>query len=220
MVESRLSGLQTRILILLARLSPPWTLVGGAALAGFHFGHRTTRDLDLFFRSSDGLGDLGSQVTAVLGAAGLVVTSIRSTRDFVRLSVSSPEEMVIVDLVSELAAPPCPPIEATLGGATMQIASRTELLAAKLCTLLSRAEIRDLVDVRALLEGGEDLSRGLQLAPLVDSGFSPVTLAWVLRDLDVAKLAVVSGIDSGDAKELAAFKERLVAMLVEAARPR
>jgi hypothetical protein len=31
MVESRLSGLQTRILVLLARLSPPWTLVGGAA---------------------------------------------------------------------------------------------------------------------------------------------------------------------------------------------
>lgn len=220
MIESRLSGLQTRILVLLARLNPPWTLVGGAALAGFHFGHRTTRDLDLFFRSSDGLGDLGSHVTEVLGAAGLAVTSIRSTRDFIRLSISSPEEMVVLDLVSEPTPPPCPPVEMTLDGATVQIASRQELLAAKLCTLLSRAEIRDLVDVRALLDGGEDLSLGLQLAPLVDSGFSPVTLVWVLRDLDVVKLAVASGIGSAEAQDLADFKERLVAMLVEAARPR
>ncbi|MCK9459813.1 MAG: nucleotidyl transferase AbiEii/AbiGii toxin family protein [Proteobacteria bacterium] len=219
MAESRLSGLQTRILVLLARLSPPWTLVGGAALAGFHFGHRTTRDLDLFFRRSDGLGDLGSQVTALIEAEGLKATSIRSTRDFVRLSVSSAEETVIVDLVSELAEPPCPPIEVLLGDATVQIASRGELLAAKLCTLMSRAEIRDLIDVRALLESGEDLARGMETAPLVDSGFSSMTLAWVLRDLDVAKLAMASGIDGGEAQKLAGFKELFVARLVEAARP-
>ncbi len=46
----RLSALQERVLILLAEIAPPWTLTGGAALAGFHTMHRETRDLDLFFR--------------------------------------------------------------------------------------------------------------------------------------------------------------------------
>lgn len=42
----KLSTLQERVLRLLADVEPPWTLTGGAALAGFHTHHRTTRDLD------------------------------------------------------------------------------------------------------------------------------------------------------------------------------
>jgi hypothetical protein len=219
MAISRLSALQTRILVLLARLRPPWTLVGGAALAGFHFGHRTTRDLDLFFRPRSGLGDLGPQVIALLENEGLSVATLRTTRDFVRLSVSSGEEMIIVDLVSEAAEPPCPPVEVSLGGANVQIASRAELLASKLCTLMSRAEIRDLVDVCALLESGEDLMQGLALAPSIDTGFSPVTLVWVLRDLDVLKLAVASGIARDEAQRLAEFQASFIDRLILATRP-
>jgi len=219
MTGGRLSDLQTRILVLLAELNAPWTLVGGAALAGFHFGHRTTRDLDLFFRPRDGIGDLSAQTRSVLEREGLNVADVRKTRDFVRLSVSSGEEMVIVDLVSECAEPPCPPVEASIGGVTVMIASRLELLAAKLCTLMSRAEIRDLADVRALVENGEDFAHGLEVAPLIDTGFSPVTLAWVLRDLDVFKIAVASGIEQDEAHCLADFKAVLIEMLVKAARP-
>jgi hypothetical protein len=42
---SRLSSTQVAILEALAGIEPRWTLTGGAALAGFHLGHRTTRDL-------------------------------------------------------------------------------------------------------------------------------------------------------------------------------
>ena len=48
MPSSRLTPLQERVLGLLAAIRPRWTL-GGGALAGVHLGHRTTRDLDLFF---------------------------------------------------------------------------------------------------------------------------------------------------------------------------
>jgi hypothetical protein len=34
------------VLAVLAPITPRWTLTGGGALAGFHLGHRTTRDLD------------------------------------------------------------------------------------------------------------------------------------------------------------------------------
>ena len=45
----KLSSLQERVLRLLADIEPPWTLTGGAALAGFHTHHRATRDLDPSF---------------------------------------------------------------------------------------------------------------------------------------------------------------------------
>ena len=41
--------------------------------------------------------------------------------------------------------------------ATIAVDSRRELLASKLATLLERSEIRDLADVKALLNAGGDL---------------------------------------------------------------
>jgi hypothetical protein len=48
----KLSELQERVLVALAGIDPPWTLSGGAVLAGFHTAHRETRDLDLFWQRS------------------------------------------------------------------------------------------------------------------------------------------------------------------------
>jgi hypothetical protein len=83
------------------------------------------------------------------------------------------------------------------------------ILVEKLCALLERSELRDLVDVEALVRNGEDLDMAIRDAPLRDSGFSPLTLAWVLRELDVKS----SG-SAADAERLDAFRERLIARLV------
>ena len=61
----KLTALQERVLILLADIAPPWTLTGGAALAGFHTMHRETRDL--FFRGHANLGAVVRDVTTQLG---------------------------------------------------------------------------------------------------------------------------------------------------------
>jgi hypothetical protein len=58
-------------------------LTGGAALAGFHLGHRETHDLDLF-TLSDALDDgfaLSSEIARQLGAS---VESIQTSPDFRR----------------------------------------------------------------------------------------------------------------------------------------
>lgn len=70
MKGDRLSPLQREILVAFARREPQFFLTGGAALAGFHLGHRTTQDLDLFAtadRLEDGARAL-RQVAAELGA--------------------------------------------------------------------------------------------------------------------------------------------------------
>jgi hypothetical protein len=68
-----------------------------------------------------------------------------------------------------------------------------EILVTKLCALLGRSELRDLEDVRALLDAEGDLARALADAPRKEAGFSPVTLAWVLEQLPVAAMGRALG---------------------------
>ena len=74
--------------------------------------------------------------------------------------------------------------------------------------------MRDLIDVQALVESGEDLDSALAAAPRRDSGFSPLTLGWVLRDLDVNGLAGSLGFGDDVAERLDAFRRSLVERLV------
>jgi hypothetical protein len=63
-----------------------------------------------------------------------------------------------------------------------------EILANKLCTLLSRSELRDLVDVYALEQAGFRVEDALPLAEKKDGGLTPAQLAWVLSQIDLTSL--------------------------------
>ncbi len=56
-------------------------------------------------------------------------------------------------------------------------------MANKLCALLSRSEIRDLVDVRELENAGFSLENALDVAAKKDKGLTPAQLAWVLNQI-------------------------------------
>ena len=96
------------------------------------------------------------------------------------------------------------------------MSSRTPhaILTEKLCALLERSELRDLVDVEALVRSGEDLNSAVADAPRRDSGFSPLTLAWVLRDWDVRKIAPSAGVSDTDAETLEHFRQSLIDRLI------
>jgi len=207
-VDSKLSPLQRWILALLRGCDPRWTLTGGGALVGYVLGHRTTRDLDLFFKGLWQLDTLPREIEGTLRAAGLEVRSVRSAPAFHRLEVRDEQEAVLVDLVAE----PIPPIEvATELEPGILVDTPHELLVNKVCALFGRVAIRDLVDVAALLEAGGDLERALRDAPRKDGGFSPPSLAWVLQSLEVEKLAQSAGYDGA---ALCAFRDHLVDRLL------
>lgn len=197
---SRLSPLQHRIIETLAGLG--WTLTGGGALAGFHLGHRETRDLDFFWRGRTSLGHLPDDVIGRLRAAGLTAERQQTAETFCRLLVGDGGDSLPVDLVADQA----PQIEASQEVAPgISVDTPHEILVNKLTAMLSRWAVRDMVDVQALVEAGGDLERALHDAPKKDGGFSPETLAWVL-DTTVATRAVPL--------ELAAFKELLIKRLL------
>ena len=219
MSDDKLTALQRRILRVLAELNPPWTLTGGGALAGIYLGHRTTRDLDLFWRDRPALGRSATEAQALLRADGLEAAVLRTAPSFGELSVFDGDDVCIVDLVAE----PFPSVEAPrhapIEGVMIAVDSMHEILVGKLTALLGRTELRDLVDVQALLSAGTDLTAALRDAPKKDAGFSAMTLAWVLHSFDAERLARALAWSEAQATAVEAFRQHLIDRLTEISRP-
>lgn len=218
-MRSRLSPLQTRVLELLAPLLPRWTLTGGAALAGFHLGHRTTRDLDLFWHGTASLARQPEDAGDLLRSVGLAVTTLQRSASYVRLQVREHDEAVVLDLVAEPVPAAEAPREAAIGTQRILVDTPHEILVNKLGALLHRAEPRDLIDLRGLLAEGGDLRRALADAARKDGGFSPLTAGWSLEQFDVLSRARVLGLDEAEARELDQFRRRLRDEIAALAQP-
>ncbi len=87
---------------------------------------------------------------------------------FVELRVSDGSDVCVVDLVAEPFSALEPPRQATIDDAAIAVDLMHEILTAKLTALLGRTELRDLVDVKALLDAGTDLAAALRDAPKKD----------------------------------------------------
>ncbi len=219
MSGGRLNDLQWRVLAALTAIDPPFTLTGGGALAGVHLRHRTTRDLDLFWRDRDQLGELAEKVRERLLADGLTVATLETSSTFHRLQADDGQATTIIDLVAEPFAALLPPTRIQIGDNEICVDTPREILASKLCALLSRSELRDLEDVRALVEAGCDLEQALGDAARKDGGFSPLTLAWILRSLRVEPIAEALGWSETEANRLAEFHRHLMDRLVALSAP-
>ena len=95
--------------------------------------------------------------------------------------------------------------------------SKQEILANKLCTLLSRAEVRDLVDVMALEEAGFSVQEALKRAERKDAGLTAAQLAWILSQISIDKAASLPG--DTDPAELLRFLDELIERLTRLAHP-
>ena len=71
--------------------------------------------------------------------------------------------------------------------------SMDEIFANKLCALLSRSEIRDLVDVWAIENVGYGLEEALAVAARKDRGLTAGQLAWVLSEIQIGDDAPIPG---------------------------
>ncbi len=94
--------------------------------------------------------------------------------------IRSETEAIVVDLVREYVFQVSTEKPIING---IRVDSPEEILANKLCALLSRSEIRDLVDVRELENAGFSLENALEAASKKDTGLTPSQLAWVLNQI-------------------------------------
>lgn len=214
-----LTELQRRVLAILAPIRPAWTLTGGAALVGWHLQHRTTRDLDLFWHGLAAFAREPDDCQRRLQASGCRVDVLQRTPSFVRLRVTDGADTVLVDLIAEPVPHATPPIAMETPGGAILVDTAQEILANKLGALLHRAELRDVVDIRALLAKGLDLGKGLREAALKDLGFSPLIVAHLLNDFPVARQGQALGFDAASIAELGTFCRDLAARIASHSKP-
>lgn len=185
----RLSEIQEALLTEFFRLEPRFFLTGGAALAGFHLRHRETEDLDLF-ASDDVLDDGERALGEAVRRLGGTLESLRTSPDFRRRLVRRGHESVLVDLVRDRAPQGDEPKQRV---GEIRLDPPGEILANKLGAVLSRGEIRDLVDVLALERAGFRVEDALPLASRKDGGLTPAQLAWVLSRMRIGDDASIPG---------------------------
>lgn len=217
-MQSRLTALQARVLELVADAGASWTLTDGGALVGVYFGHRTTRDLDLFLHGRAKLGDEERICRERLERAGLEVHVLQRAPAFLRVQVRDGAEDVLVDIVAEPVPIAEAPREVRFGASVLRVDTMREILANKLGALIQRSELRDLVDIEVLLEHGGDLGQGLRDASRKDGGFSPLTLGWSLANFDVRTQAALSELGEARCVQLEAFRDALAARIARVSR--
>jgi hypothetical protein len=214
LIANRLTQLQRDLLESFFRRESRFFLTGGAALAGYYLGHRETADLDLF-TTGDLLGDGEMALRAAASEIGASIENIQTAPDFRRRLVRRGADGVVVDLVHDRAPQGG---EAKRQFGFVWVDSPGEILANKLCTLLSRAEPRDLVDVLALECAGFHVEEAVPLAIRKDAGLTPGQLGWVLSQITIGDDAVIPG--GASPAELRRFLSDLIARLARLAFPR
>lgn len=213
-MQSKLRPLQQNFLQAFFSKERRFYLSGGAALAGFYLGHRETHDLDLFT-----LMDVMKEgFTAVAESAremGAKLESIQTSPDFRRYILTLESEAIVIDLIRE-RVPQIVADKPAIG--IVLVDPPEEILANKLCALLGRAEIRDLVDVRALEISGYPMESALPAATSKDAGLTPGQLSWVLSQITLGDDLVPPGGIS--VEELRKYLDGLIARLSRLAFPK
>jgi hypothetical protein len=200
--NGKLTTLQRDLLRSFFQRAEGFFLTGGAVLVEYHLKHRTTDDLDLF-TSEDRLDEGVRVLLAAAEAIDAECQAVRTSPDFRRFLVKRKQESAVVDLVRDRV----PQLREKVQLGTIVLDHIAEIAANKLCALVGRAEIRDLVDVMLLERAGHRVEDSLVDAHAKDGGVTPATLAWVLSQLTVADNAELPG--SVPVEELRGFIDDL-----------
>lgn len=209
-----LTGLQERVLRAFFDRERAFFLTGGAALVGFHLGHRTTSDLDLF-TLDDAAFERGRFVLAdVASALGARLEIFQDAPGFHRVVLTEGQDALVVDLVRDRSVQLH---TQKLEAGSLRIDPPDEVLANKLCALVGRTEERDLVDVLYLERAGHQVESVLPAALAKDGGCTAATLAWVLSQVEIPDGTPLPG--NVEASELRDFVTNLVRRLRRAALP-
>jgi len=165
-------------------------LTGGAALAGFYLGHRTTSDLDLFTSDAAAFERGRFALTDTAASLRAHLDIIQEAPGFHRSVLTRGDEGVVVDLVREQVYQIHVDKPERAG---IRADPPDEILANKLAALVGRAEERDLIDVWFLERAGYRIESALAAALAKDGGCTPAVLAWLLSRVEIPDQARLPG---------------------------
>ncbi len=161
-------------------------LTGGSALGIFYFNHRYSYDLDFFTtqRAIDwklfeaNLRSIAQKIEAEF-------EPITKSPSFQRFQLKRGQEHEILNFVIEWVEQ-IDPVKNNIEG--IYVDTLREIGTNKICTLLGRTEVKDVIDLFFLSKNGFDIIANIEAAMKKDGGLDPATLSYILSSIKIKEL--------------------------------
>lgn len=210
-----LTPLKKDFLLAFFRRNRDFYLSGGSALGIFYLDHRRSRDLDFFTPDRFDGRRLALQLQSVAEEIGAALESVETSPEFLRFRLHRGDETELLDFVRE-TLPQAQPEKPGFG--PVRVDALADIGANKLCALLGRAEVKDLVDLYFLEKAGHPWASFWEAACRKDAGLEPSTLSWVLSTMDLGEIPALL-IRPVSAEALSAYAAALRDRLAELSFP-
>jgi len=160
-------------------------LTGGSALGIFYLQHRYSYDLDLFSRERPDWLELDGVMRLCAEGIGATLELRRDSPTFRRYRLVRGNDSEIVDIVLDVS-PQIVPDKPWVGG--VRVDTLPEILVNKITTLISRCEMKDIVDLYFIEREGYRIEDYFEAARMKDGGLDPAMVSLLLDSLRIAEL--------------------------------
>lgn len=161
-------------------------LTGGSALGIFYFDHRLSYDLDLFTLKEK--IDWHFHERLFIAAAEEIKAeyeSVIKSPYSQRYQLKRDKDREVVDFVVEKVHQ-VDKEKKEFG--IVRVDTLHEIGVNKICTLLGRTEMKDLIDLYFLVKNGFDIQENIEKAKLKDGGVEPAIISYLLSQFRVTQL--------------------------------
>ena len=160
-------------------------LTGGSALGLFYLEHRYSYDLDLFTNEHPEWIEIHGTVELCAQEVGANIHILRDALTFRRYQLQRKEESEVVDFVLSVDAQIDMP-KVQFGDIVVD--TLHEIFVNKITTLISRCEIKDLVDLYFLEQNGMQIEEHFDQAIQKDGGIDPAMISNILHSVQIDEL--------------------------------
>ncbi len=160
-------------------------LTGGSALGLFYLEHRYSYDLDLFSGEHVDWIELDGVVRLCAKEIDANLELLRDAPTFRRYGLSRSDHTEIVDIVVDVS-PQSDPEKLWIEG--VQVDTLHEIMLNKITTLISRCELKDIVDLYFLQKRGFQVEACFEEAQQKDGGLDPAVVSLLLNSVTVVEL--------------------------------
>jgi len=177
-----LTALKKDFLVSFFKTNQDFFLSGGSALGVFYLQHRFSQDLDFFTLNSAHWHLIENETRGIADSIGAHCDSLTLTPYFQRYKLTRNKETEIIDFVME-KVPQHDELKCRFGDIIVDTLS--EIGINKMCMLISRSEIKDIIDLYYLEQSGFKIEDHIEDAKRKEGGFDPAVISHILSTLEI-----------------------------------
>ncbi len=184
MMSKILTPLQNNFLQEFFNHTQEFYLTGGTALSAFYLEHRFSEDLDFFTNNEAAFRRAENVINDVCAALKIPTSSITITSYFKHFNVGEKDDFLTIHFSKDVSYHVKPPNH--FGNVIVD--SLEDIMANKICAVLGRTEMKDLVDLFFLDQAGHKIDQYFSFAEQKDGGLTHDSLAYALSQFDVIEI--------------------------------